>query len=270
MDRKVKVAKRGVKVEVCTMEPDAGIPGSRPKPDPTPAPRRAAPARSPLVPPPAGNRIRSSPVVVPPTGGKPTLLPMDAPEPRRRFNRVGIALALVIGLGSIPFTYQFQKNRVTRKSVPGEKTDYEVPIEKRQFKMKHLEDLTEKQATARFGAPYIARNFNLSDGAFAGPAVGLKRFYAKTLPDYEKRLKDAEVVWTFPQYMTIREVIWQFPDSYLTVWMREPRAEIDLGDNPGVVALPTAPDEGGDWVVIDNFRVGIDLIKPPSASSPVR
>ena len=45
---------------------------------------------------------------------------MDAPEPKRRFNRVGIALALVICLGTIPFTYQFQKSRVTRKSTVGD------------------------------------------------------------------------------------------------------------------------------------------------------
>ena len=69
-------------------------------------------------------------------------------------------------------------------------------------------------------------------------------------------------MWTFPQYQVIREVVWQFPDSYLTMWMREPRAEIDIADNPGLVELPTAPD-GGDWVVIDNYRVGKELFKTP-------
>ena len=257
----MKVAKQGVKVEVSPMEPDAGRPPSEPIP-----PRRP-PARSPLVPSTAGNRIRSTPTVLPPREGKPTLLPMDAPAPRRRLNRLGIALALVIGLGSIPFTYEFQKNRVTRKDTTGEKTNYEIPIEKRQYRMKHLEGLTDQQAIARFGPPYIARNYNMNDGAFAGPAVGLKHFYLKTLPDYEARTKDAEVVWTYPQYSIIRELIWQFPDGYLTVWMREPRAEIDLGDNPGAVELPTAPPEGGDWVVIDNFRVGKDFVKAPPAAS---
>ncbi len=264
----MKVAKRGVKVEVCTMEPDAGSPGDRPKPDPTAPPRRAAPARSPLVAP-AGNRVRSMPTVLPPTPGKPTLLPMDAPEPKRRINRIGIALALVVCIGTIPFTYQFQKNRVTRKDTTHDKTDYEVPIEQRQFRMKHLEGLTEKQATTRFGTPFLSRNFNMSDGSFAGPAVGMKHFYPKTLPNFEALTKDAEAVWAFPQYQVIREVIWRFDDSYLTVWMREPRAEIDISDNAGLVELPAAPEGGGDWVVIDNFRVGKDLVKtPPASSSP--
>ncbi len=251
------------------MEPDAGSP--RPNPEPTSTPlRRAAgvPARSPLVPAPAGNRVRSSPDVLPPRAGtgKPALLPMDAPQPKRRFNRVGIALAVVICLGTIPFTYQFQKSRVTRKSPADTKTDYDIPIEKRQFRMTHLEGLTDKQAIARFGPPYIARNYNMNDGAFVGPAVGLKRFLSRTLPDYEARTKDAEAVWTFPQYQVIREVIWQLPDSYLTAWMREPRAEIDISEHPGEVELPTTPD-GGDWVVIDNFRVGKDLVKNPPRPS---
>ena len=262
MDRKVKVAKRGVKVEVCTMEPDAG--SRRPNPESSPnGPRRAipVPARSPLVAAPTGKRIRSSPTVLPPLEGKTTRLPMDAPEPKRRFNRVGIALAVVICLGTIPFTYQFQKNKMARRDPADTKTDYDIPVEKRQFRMKHLEGLTDKQAIARFGTPHLARNFNMNDGAFAGPAVGMKRFYLKTQPDFEARTKDAEAVWTFPQFQVIREVVWEFPDSYLYVWMREPRAEIDIADNPGLVELPVAPD-GGDWVVIDNFRVGKDLLKP--------
>ena len=192
---------------------------------------------------------------------------MDAPEGKRRFNRVGIALAVLICLGTLPFTIQFQKNKLARRDPADIKTNYEVPIEQRQFKMKHLEGLTDKQAVARFGPPFIARNYNMNDGAFAGPAVGQKHFYPKTLPDYAARTKDSEAVWTFPQYQVIRELVWQFPDSYLTVWMREPRAEIDIADNPGLVELPTAPD-GGDWVVIDNFRIGRDLIKAPSAPSP--
>lgn len=260
----MKVAKRGVKVEVCTMEPDAG----KPSPERTPIPPRRPPARSPLVPGSTGKRIRSAPTVLPPReGGKPARLPLDAPEPKRRFNRLGIILALVICVGTIPFTYQFQKNRFAPKSTD-QKTNYEIPPEQRQWRMKHLEGLTEKQATDRFGTPYVSRNFNMSDGSFAGPAVGLKRFYRKTLPEYETLTKDAEALWSFPQYVVIRELVWQFPDSYLYIWMREPRAEIDISDDSGIVALPTAPDDGGDWVVIDNFRLGKDLVKAPPASSP--
>lgn len=193
---------------------------------------------------------------------------MDAPEPRRRFNRVGIALAILIGLGTIPFTIQFQRSRVAPKTTGKYKTDYDIPLEKRQWRMHGLVDNTEKQTIERFGPPYIARNYNMSDGAFAGPTVGLKRFYPKTSPDYAARTRDAEAVWEFPEYAVIREVIWQLPDSYLTVWMREPRAEIDISDDKGGVSLPAAPEGGGDWVVIDNFRVGKDLVKTPPAASP--
>ena len=41
-------------------------------------------------------------------------------------------------------------------------------------------------------------------------------------------------------------------------------------NNPGVVALPTAPEDGGDWVVIDNFRVGIDLLKNDARAVVIR
>ncbi len=239
------------------------------EPESRPTPPRPAPARSPLVPPPSGSRVRSRPTVLPPkgSGGKAALLPMDAPEGKRRFSRVGIILALVVCLGTIPFTYRFQMNRAAHRSPVSEKTDYDIPMEKRQFRMKHLEGITDKQAIARFGAPAVARNYNMQDGAFIGPAVGLKHFYSKKQPDYEARTKEAEAVWTFPQYQVIRELIWQFPDSYLTVWMREPRAEIDIADHPGLVELPVAPD-GGDWVVIDNFRVGTYFVKTTPAPEP--
>lgn len=253
------------------MEPAAGSPGQNPEPS---TPRRPAPVRSPLVPP-TGKRIRSSPVVLPAPGGGPgtraRLLPMEAPVPKRRFNRLGIALAFVVCLGTIPFTYAFQKRRVTEQhneSLKNRQTkSIEVPPEKQQWRMHGLDDNTEKQVITRFGPPYIARNYNMSDGAFAGPLVGLKRFYLNSAPDFEAHTKDAEAVWTYPQFNVIRELIWQLPDSYLTVWMREPRAEIDLTDPSGTVALPTPPENGGDWVVIDNFRVGKDLVKAPSAAS---
>ena len=44
-------------------------------------------------------------------------------------------------------------------------------------------------------------------------------------------MKEAETTWTYPQYSTIREMIWRQQDSYLTIWLHEPRAEIDLGAN---------------------------------------
>ena len=255
------------------MEPAAGPAGQNPEPA---TPRRSAPARSPLVPPTA-KRIRSSPIVSPaPSGGpvgRPKLLPMDAPEPKRRFNRLGIALAVAICLGSIPFTYAFQRQRVAgqRGAAPKgqQKKNFELPPEQQQWRMHGLDDNTEKQVVARFGPPIVARNFNMADGAFAGPLVGLKRFYYNSASDFEAHTKDAEAIWTYPQFNVIRELIWQLPDSYLTVWMREPRAEIDLTDPNGVVALPTAPENGGDWVVIDNFRVGKDRVKVAPTGSAI-
>ena len=134
--------------------------------------------------------------------------------------------------------------------------------------MRGLDDNTEKQVLARFGPPYLSRNFNMNDGAFVGPLVGQKRFVYNNAPDFEARVKDAEAVWSYPQFNVIREIVWQLPDSYLTVWMREPRAEIDLTDPNGVVALPTAPEGGGDWVVIDNYRAGKDLVRTAPTASP--
>ena len=254
------------------MEPAAGRPGQNPEP---PGPRRRPFVHSPLVPP-TGKRIRSSPVVLPARDGgpavRPRLLPMEAPAPKRRFNRVGIAIALVVCLGSIPFTYAFQKRRVTDqhdtklKSQQSKKP--EVPAERQQWRMRGLDDNTEKQVLARFGPPYLARNYNMSDGAFVGPFAGQKRFVYNNAADFETRTKDAEAVWTAPQFNVIREIVWQLPDSYLTVWMREPRAEIDLTDPSGVVALPTAPEGSSDWVVIDNYRVGKELVRAAPASSP--
>ena len=49
--------------------------------------------------------------------------------------------------------------------------------------------------------------------------------------------------------------------------MREPRAEIDLSNDQGLTTLPAAPEGGGDWVVIDNFRVGRNLVKTPPVAS---
>ena len=251
------------------MEPAAGSPGQKPEP------RRLAPVSSPLVPPTA-KRIRSSPVVLPAPGtpgGRSKLLPMDAPAPKRRFNRVGIGLALVVCLGSIPFTYSFQQRRVAAQhdaKLKNQQTkNLEIPPEKQQWRQRGLDDNTEKQVIARFGPPFIARNYNMTDGAFVGPLVGQKRFVLNSAPDFEARTKDAEAIWTYPQFNVIRELVWKLPDSYLTVWMSEPRAEIDLTDPNSTVALPTPPEGGGDWVVIDNIRVGKDLVKAaPAASSP--
>ncbi len=262
------VAKRGVKTEVSTMEPAAGPSGQNSEPS---TPRRPAPARSPLVPP-TGKRIRSSPVVLPvpgTPGGRAKLLPMDAPAPKRRFNRVGIGLALVVCLGTIPFTYAFQQRRVAAqhdaKLKNQQSKNLELPPEKQQWRQRGLDENTEKQVMARFGPPIISRNYNMADGAFVGPLVGQKRFVLNSAPDFEGRTKDAEVIWTYPQFNVIRELVWQLPDSYLTVWMREPRAEIDLTDPSSTVALPADPEGGGDWVVIDNMRVGKDLVKAAPA-----
>ena len=70
-------------------------------------------------------------------------------------------------------------------------------------------------------------------------------------------------MWRYPQYSTIRELIWKLPESFLTVWFHEPRAEVDLGkvgpDGQADIELPDTV--AGDWVALDNYRLGNDLVR---------
>ena len=103
----------------------------------------------------------------------------------------------------------------------------------------------------------------MNDGAFAGPAVGMKRFYRAGSPGYDEALK-SPVVWKWPNYSMIREMSWKLPDSYLVVWLHEPRAVIDLEGDQSEIFLPD-PSKG-EWMSIDDYRVGNDFIKSPPAS----
>ena len=239
MDGKVKVAKRGVKAEVLGMSDADGalFPGSRPPQNRKPI--NPVPRRAPVTPPSA---------------------------PRRKLNRPAIVLAFVIAIAMIPLTQQFQKKRVL--STAPKVRDLDQPSEKQQWRMKGLDGITEQQAVARFGPPLVARNFNVADGVFVGPLVGLKKFYPRNAPDFAARTKDAELTWGFPQFSVIREMIWLLPDSYLTLWLREPRAEVSIGEGGSTVL--NLPGGEGEWTCIDNFRVGKDLVKTPPTSSETR
>ena len=175
-----------------------------------------------------------------------------APPPlfrRSRLVAVGLALATVIVLG--PSMLQQQKARI-------------VPLERREWQMPDLIGSTQNDLIARFGPPMSTKDYSLTEGSFAGPDIGLKHYYLMKAPNYAARLKDAPTTWTFSKYSAIRELIWKLPDSYLTVWLHEPRAEASLGQDGIDLTLPaTAP---GQWVALDDYRIGKDLLaKAPPA-----
>lgn len=174
---------------------------------------------------------------------------LPAPLPPRRYNRTGLYLAIAVALACIPFTLKFQEKRVPH-------------MENRQWQMLNLYGISGNEATKRYGTPVQTRDFSLeNDGIFAGPKVGLKHFYRPGNPDYAAHLHDP-VVWKYPDYSTIREMIWKLPDSYLTVWLHEPRAVIDLsGGDDSQILLPATTE--GAWVALDNYRIGNDFFKTP-------
>ena len=176
--------------------------------------------------------------------------PLPPPGPRKRFNAIGIMLAFVIAAVTLPYTMKFQRDRFG-------------PITKKAYRMTGLDDLTEMQAVSRFGTPLARHDFSMTEGSVAGPEVGQKRYYSLKASDYAEHTKDAETVWKYPQYSTIREMIWKLPDSFLTIWFHEPRAEIDLSatDAQGSASITLPDTSKGDWVALDNFRLGNDLVK---------
>ena len=182
-----------------------------------------------------------------------------APAPPKRFNAIGIVLAFVIAAVLLPYTMRFQRDRFG-------------PITKKAYRMTGLDGITEMQAVSRFGTPLVKHDFQMSEGVVAGPEVGQKRYYPLRSPDLAEHLKDAETVWKYPQYSTVREMIWKLPDSFLTIWFHEPRAEIDLGaTGPDGSASITLPDTShGDWEAIDNFRLGNDLVREKKGPEPGR
>ncbi len=138
-----------------------------------------------------------------------------------------------------------------------------VPPEKSSWRMEDVIGRTQSELVERFGAPISTKDYSLAEGTFAGPEIGLKHYYLLKTPGYAARVKDAPAKWTFPQYTAIREMIWKLPDSYLTVWLHEPRGEASLSQDTIDLTLPaTAP---GAWVALDDYRVGKDLLaKAPS------
>lgn len=190
-----------------------------------------------------GGRAASTPAPLPRD-------PVPPPPSRKRFNAIGITLAFVIAAVLLPFTMKFQRERFG-------------PITKKAYRMAGLDGLTEMQAVSRFGPPLVKHDFSMSEGVVAGPEVGQKKYWPLKTPDFDDKIKEADVVWRYPQYSTIREMIWKLPDSFLTIWFHEPRAEIDLSaSGPDGSASISLPDTShGDWVSLDNFRLGNDLVR---------
>ena len=175
----------------------------------------------------------------------PRPLPMVAPP--RGYNRGGLYLAVFIAALCIPFTLKFQLHHTPN-------------MEGKRWQMLNLMGVTSTEAVKKFGPPAVTHDYSLSDGVFAGPEVGLKHFYRAGSTGYDEAL-NSPVVWKWPNYSTIREMIWKLPDSYLTVWLHEPRAEISLDGDQSQILLPDTSKS--DWVALDNSRIGNELIKPP-------
>ena len=163
----------------------------------------------------------------------PTPLPPRRPifpsePPKRRFNRFAIYLALGVALIFIPLTLQFQNHRAREIRSAREKAhptpaptppsveevgDQSVPAELRQWHMQGVDGITESQARKRFATPILTRDYNVTYGAFLGPKYGLKHYYLNNSPGFEQRAKAAQVEWNFPQYSTVREMIWKLRES---------------------------------------------------------
>ena len=216
---------------------------------------------------------------VPPTP-LPRRQPLFPPEPPKRYStRVAIYLALGMAVVIITLIIQFQtspvqEQRAKRANTPptpapsiAEVGDQSQPVELRQWHMQGVDGITEDQARQRFGKPIVSRDYNVTYGAFLGPRFGLKHYYLNNSPGFEQREKDAEVEWKFPQYSTVRELIWKLRESYITLWLGEPLREVNLKDGTADAVFPGTTTE--QWVVLDNYRVGEDLVKaPPGAASP--
>ena len=170
------------------------------------------------------------------------------PPPRRLNMAVVVLLVVATGFALAPMFRQHQ-------TTPG---STEPPIEKRAWQMPDLIGKTQGDLLRRFGPPLSTKDYSLLEGSFAGPDIGLKHYYLLKDPSYAGRLQGATTRWTFPKYTTIRELIWKLPDSYLTVWLQEPQAEASFeGDNANLTLPSTAP---GEWVALDDYRVGRDLL----------
>ena len=182
--------------------------------------------------------------------------PFPTQPPRPRYNRTAVYLAVVIAAVMVPFTLHYQQKRFELLKPPPKVNS---TVSGTQGPLPELYNITDRKAKERFGEPVETRDYPLTYGSFAGPYNGLKHYYRFSDPDYDQRMKEAETKWTYPQYTTIREMIWRQQDSYLTVWLAEPRAEITLGKDDAEVTLPDT--SSGEWVALDNYRVGKELLK---------
>jgi hypothetical protein len=184
----------------------------------------------------------------------PMTMIQPAPPPPRRLNMAVVVILVVATAFAVVPTFRQHQTQST-----------EPPIEKRAWQMPDVIGKTQNDLIGRFGPPLSTKDYSLQEGSFAGPEIGLKHYYLLRDPAYAARLKDASTRWTFPKYTTIRELIWRLPDSYLTVWLQEPRAEANFeGDNVNLTLPSTAP---GEWVALDDYRIGKDLL---AKAPPVR
>lgn len=157
-----------------------------------------------------------------------------------------IIAAVVVVAALAPITFQYQNAKIP-------------PIRQRAWRMNELQHITEPQALERFGQPVSARDFQMTDGSFIGPRIGQKRYIPLNAPDYNERLREPGTVsMQYPQFTVIRELIWKLPDSYLTLWLFQPRAEIDFAGDHADMRLPNSAP--GVWAAVDNYRVGLDLV----------
>ena len=183
------------------------------------------------------------------------------PEPpgmsrtRRSLNVLGIILAVVVGVMLIPATYHYQMSRIP-------------PPNRRAWRMYDLVAVTESKAIERFGKPDAQVEYQLTKGSVAGPLLGQKNYYPLDSPDYDKHMAEAKVAWTYPAYSAVRELTWKLPDSYLTIWFQEPRAEMTFSDGNADLTLPNSSP--GEWVALDNYRLGYGLVAPVAAPSVSR
>lgn len=180
----------------------------------------------------------------PPSPASPSVF---APAPRRRgFKPLVIVAAVIVVAALAPITFKYQNAKVP-------------PIRQRAWRMNELQNITEPEARKRFGPPLVAKDYQLSEGSFIGPRIGPKRYVPLSAPDYERRLREPGTVsMQFPQFTVIRELIWKLPDSYLTLWLFQPRAEIDFQGDYADLRLPKSGP--GVWAALDNYRVGLDLL----------
>jgi hypothetical protein len=171
------------------------------------------------------------------------------PAPPRPFNAAKLLVVVVVLIGAGVFiTLSRQQPEHVAK-----------PAASQQWQMPDLIGQTQDELSGHFGAPLSTKDYPLTEGSFAGPETGLKHYYLFKDPGYAAHMKAAPAKWIYPQYAAIRELIWQLPDSYLTVWLHEPHGAANLAGDSIEITLPQTPP--GAWVALDDYRVGKDLHK---------